>query len=464
VRETARSYVRAHLSETVAQLVRLCSLPSIAARGEGQTETAELVSGLLQAAGFATRLLTVEGAPPAVYGELCGSRPVTLLLYNHYDVQPADPMDQWTSPPFAPTVRDGNLYARGTSDNKGEIVARLAALRAIIDTSGRLPVSVRWIIEGEEEVGSPHFEALAREHAGLLSADCCLWEGAGFDSEDRPEVMLGTKGLLYVQLDVHGVSHDAHSGRAPILPSAAWRLVSALASLRDPDGRVRVPGFCDAVREPTPAQRDALARQTNMERQLLDVYGLDEFVDGLTGVPLRRRQAFSPTSNIAGLLSGYVGEGVKTVLPAHAMAKLDFRLVPDQDPADILAKLRDHLDHEGFRDVEVSHLGSAEPVATPMEEPFVRQVLTASADFNGREPSVYPIVGGTLPLLGALRRHVGVPGLSAATNPSYWASGAHGPDEHIRLADLERAVNFNCALLESLGSAGQAQSPRTSGE
>jgi acetylornithine deacetylase/succinyl-diaminopimelate desuccinylase-like protein len=253
-----------------------------------------------------------------------------------------------------------------------------------------------------------------------------------------------------VQLDVQGTNHDAHSGGAPILPSAAWRLVGALSSLRDPDGTVRIPGFYDAVLTPTPAQVDALAQQTNMEAPMLEAFGLESFVDGLTGLPLRTRQAFSPTSNIAGLLSGYGGEGVKTVLPARAMAKMDFRLVPNQDPDDIAAKLRSHLDAEGYSDVHMTRLGAAEPVVTPMENHFVRRVTAFSSEFSGKAPSVFPLVGGTLPLLGALRRYVGAPGLSAATNPTYWGSGAHAPDEHIRLEDLELAIRFNIALFRSL--------------
>jgi acetylornithine deacetylase/succinyl-diaminopimelate desuccinylase-like protein len=283
-----------------------------------------------------------------------------------------------------------------------------------------------------------------------LRADGCLWEGSGFDPQDRPMITLGTKGLLYVQLEVQGAGIDAHSGAAPILPSAAWRLVQAMATLRTPEGKVRIPGFYDAVRAPTEAQLDALANQTDMEEQLRQAYQVDEFAEGLTGLPLRRSQAFDPTSNIAGLLSGYTGEGVKTVLPARAMAKMDFRLVPDQDPDDILARLRAHLEAEGYGDIQVTQLGGAEPVVTPIEHPFVQRILELSEGFAGKPPSIMPIIGGTLPLLGALRRFVGVPGLAAPGNPFYWASGAHAPNEHVRLSDLSRAVRFNCHMFDAL--------------
>jgi acetylornithine deacetylase/succinyl-diaminopimelate desuccinylase-like protein len=441
----------ADLDGALAMVERLCVQPSVAARGTGLEETASLVEALLAEAGFSTRQLRVDDAPPAVYGEQRGRSPFTVLLYNHYDVQPPDPIELWDSPPFDPTVRGGKLYARGVADNKGEIAARLAAVHALRNVAGALPLNVRWIVEGEEEVGSPHFHSLAGEHADLLRADGCLWEGQGFDTDDRPEIALGAKGVLYVQLDTCGTGRDAHSGAAPILPSAAWRLVRALASIRDLSGRVLVPGFYDAVCPPTTAQLDALSDQTDMEAELRQAYGVEAFVDGLTGLRLRERLAFSPTANIAGLLSGYTGEGTKTVLPALAMAKMDFRLVPDQTPSDVLSKLRAHLDAEGFEDVVVTMLASAEPVATPVDHPFVRLVLSVSRRFAQKPPSISPLMDGTLPLLGALQRYVGVPGLSAPGNPSYWGSGSHAPNEHIRLADLERAISYGIALLSGLG-------------
>lgn len=447
------SYLEANTSEVLSLVQQLCRQPSIAAQDLGLNETAALVQALLDDAGFATQQLQVEGAPPAVYGEQRGTSPFTLLLYNHYDVQPADPLALWDSPPFEPTVRGDKLFARGVSDNKGEIAARLAAIRALRAAYGDLPITIRWIIEGEEEIGSPHFAGLAELYAELMRADGCLWEGSGFDTQDRPELILGTKGMLYVQYEIQGTGIDAHSGSAPILPSAAWQLVQALASLRGPGGRVRIPGFYDAVRAPTEAQVEAMAQQTDMEQQWRQAYQVDEFLDGLSGLPLRERLAFEPTCNIAGLFSGYTEEGVKTVLPAQASAKMDFRLVPDQDPDDILAKLRAHLADEGYGQIRVTKLGGAEPVVTPIEHPFVQRIRTISEAFAGRQPSINPLIGGTLPLLGALRRFVGVPGLSAPGNPIYWGSGAHAPNEHVRLGDLSRAVRFNCYMFEALAGS-----------
>ncbi len=450
ISEPAKAYLAVHADEAQALLGQLCQQPSVAAQNLGIAAMAELIETLLGAAGFATQRLTVAGAPPVIYGELPGRSPYTLLLYNHYDVQPAEPLELWQSPPYEPGIRDGKLYARGAVDNKGEIAARLAAIRALRATYGELPITLRWIIEGEEEIGSPHFAAIAAKYASLLQADGCLWEGANFAEDGRPELNLGTKGLLYVQLEVQSIGSDAHSGRAAILPSAAWQLVQALATLRTPAGQVLIPGFYDAVKQPTQAELDALAQKTGSEEQMMAIYRIEQFIDGLTGIALRERGAFSPTCNIAGLVSGYTGEGVKTVLPAKATAKLDFRLVPDQQPQDILAKLQAHLQAQGYTDIQVTQLGSAEPVVTPIDAPFVQKIAALAETFAGKPASITPIVGGTLPLLGALRRYVGMPGLSAPGNVGYWGSGAHAPNEHIRLSDLERAVRYNCYMFQEL--------------
>jgi len=417
----------------------------------GIAEMANLVENLLGDAGFSTQRLEAEGAPPAIYGELRGSGSYTLLLYNHYDVQPAEPYDLWHSQAFKPTVREGKLYARGSADNKGEIAARLTAIRALRATHGELPITIRWIIEGEEEVGSPHFEDIASKYADLLQADGCLWEGSNFDDIGRPMLSLGTKGLLYVQLDIQEIGSDAHSGNAAILPSAAWRLVQALATLRTPEGRVRIPGFYDTVLPPSPAQLEAIANQTSTEEQMKGIYQVDSFIDGLTGAALLERSSFSPTCNIAGLVSGYTGEGTKTILPAKAMVKIDFRLVPNQEPQDILEKLQAHLKAEGYNDIQVSVFGSAEPVVTPIDSPFVQRITSIAEAYAKKPVSITPILGGTLPLLGALRRHVGLPGLCAPGNVAYWGSAAHAPNEHIRLSDLHRAVRYNCYMFQALG-------------
>jgi acetylornithine deacetylase/succinyl-diaminopimelate desuccinylase-like protein len=435
-------------------LERLCRQPSISTENLALPETANLVQELFEEHGFETRQLQTDGAPPAVWGERSGRSPYTLLLYNHYDVQPVDPLELWDSPPFEPTVRDGNLYARGAADNKGQLATRLTAIRELLDEGGELPIGIRWIVEGEEEIGSPHFEDLARTYASLLQADACLWEGSMGRSDGRPGIGLGVKGVLFVRLDVRLLQTDAHSSLAAIAPSAAWRMVEALAAIRDPDGRVLIPGFYDAVREPTPVELELLADHGDtVEDELRDALGIDRFLDGLTGEPLLERLGFAPTCNVAGIQTGYAGDGLKTVLPAAARACMDFRLVPDQRPDLLATALRSHLDAEGFEDVELTVLGSAEPVKTRLDHPFVRRVTEVAEQFAGRRPAVTPLVAATLPLLSSLERHVGVAGLAAPDNPVYSGCRAHAPNEHVRLADLAPTVEFTRTLLTALGEA-----------
>ncbi|HWZ19732.1 MAG TPA: M20/M25/M40 family metallo-hydrolase [Ktedonobacteraceae bacterium] len=450
--DTALSaYMEAHANDAQLLLEVLCRQPSVVAQNLGIAEMADLIETLLGEIGFQTQRLQTEGAPPAIYAELRGRSDYTILLYNHYDVQPPEPVDLWHTPPFEPTLRDGKLYARGVSDNKAEIASRLTAIRALQAVYGELPITLRWIIEGEEEIGSPHFGAIAQKYSTLLQADGCLWEGSGFDPTLRPQLGLGTKGLLYVQLDIQGTGIDAHSGSAPILPSAAWRLVQALATLRSPEGQIRIPGFYDAVLAPSAAQLSAIIDQPDQDEELREAYKVERFVDNLSGADLRKRLAFTPTCNIAGLVSGYAGEGSKTVLPAKAMAKIDFRLVPEQDPDDILAKLHAHLATAGYSDIRITAFGKADPVVTPIDDPFVKRIATIAESFAGKRPTITPIAGGTLPFLGDLHRYVGVPGLAAPDNPVYWGCGAHAPNEHIRLEDLDRAVRFGCYLFMELG-------------
>jgi acetylornithine deacetylase/succinyl-diaminopimelate desuccinylase-like protein len=429
-----------------------CRFESVAAQNRMMKETADWVENLLKGTGFQTRQLAVEGAPNYVFGTMKGQSDFTLLLYNHYDVQPEAPIQLWNSPPFEVTELDGRLVARGICDNKAELIARICAIRAILAARGQLPINIKWIIEGEEEIGSPHFDAFTKQYGDLLKADGTLWEGGGFNERDQAAMAVGFRGMLYVEYSVEVMNRDAHSGSAHALPSGAWRLVKALASLKDENGRILIPGFYEDVREPTEAEKQAMRDSVDAEQEerLKAMYGIDAFLHHRSGYGLEA-SVFEPTANIAGLLSGYTEAGVKTVLPAKAMAKMDFRLVPDQDPNDILEKLKAHLKVQGFEDVQVKKLSAAEPVVTPLDGAFVQRIKTICREFTDQEPEITALGGGTLPLLGSMKRNVGVLGISTSGNPSYYGSGAHAPNEHIRLRDIPRAIEFNAFLFTQLG-------------
>ena len=455
------AHIEAHSGEYLTRLHRACSQPSISAQGEGIAEMADIVSGMLRDVGFDVELVPTDGAP-VVLGQMAGhcSPPPrrkrgegnqhTLLLYNHYDVQPVDPLDEWTMPPFEPDVRDGLFYARGAADNKGAIVSRVCALEAYLAHRGELPVNVTWVIEGEEEIGSPHLGQFVAQYADLLQGTYgCVWEAGGKNARDRYEIALGCKGLLYVELRAREAARDLHSALAAAVASPVWRLVWALNTLKDPDEHVLIPGFYDDVRPIPAAQRQALAEWDYPEEEARTLYGVDEFLDGLSGDRLKERIIFGPTCNVDGFHAGYGGPGSKTVLPCEASAKLDFRLVPDQDPARVLALLRAHLDDQGFGDIEVIASEGEHPSAGDPAHPFVQAAARTAERVYGHRPALIPMMSGTGPV-HLLCGQFGVPTVTAGVG--YAGSRIHATNEHIRIADFVAGTWYIAALLEELAT------------
>jgi len=442
-------YIEEHLPEALAELQELCKLPSVSAQNSAIPETAKHVAGMLKACGFEAQILPkAEEGKPVVYAFQQGRSDRTLLFYNHYDVQPAEPLELWSSPPFEPTLTGEKLYGRGVCDNKGNIAARLAAINAIRATRGSLPCSVKFCIEGDEEIGSPHMEAFVEEKRHLLAADACIWEGGGVNWEGVPQVSLGVKGLLYVELEATGASHDAHSSYGTVIPNPAWRLVWALSTLKDWDENVLIEGFYDDVRPPTPEEQAAVEAMPEEEEETLRAYGLNSFVRGLRGLPYRMRHIFQPTATLDGLLSGYTGPGPKTVLPARAMAKMDFRLVPNQDPDDILEKLTRHLARHGFGDIDVRCLSGERPARTPITDPFVKVVTEAARQVYGVDPLIVPSIAGTGPLY-PFAVTLGLP--TADCGIGYPDARIHAPDENIRIDDFLKGTKTIAALIERFG-------------
>jgi acetylornithine deacetylase/succinyl-diaminopimelate desuccinylase-like protein len=442
-------HIEEHLEESLADLTRLCELPSISAQGQAIGETAAFVARLLEGAGFRTRILPKPaGSHPVVYGELEGASPKTLVFYNHYDVQPPEPLEQWSSPPFQLTRRDDRLYARGVSDDKGDIISRLAAVRAFQAVQGRVPVNIKFCIEGDEEIGSPHLEPFVLEHRGLLKGDACIWEGASVDWDGAPQLYAGVKGLLYVQLEATGANRDVHSSWGTVVPNPAWRLVWALSALKDTDERILIDGFYDGVLPPTPDEEAALQPLPADEGERLESLGLASFLKGVRGVEYHRRHLFEPTCTIDGLTSGYQGEGAKTVLPATASAKLDFRLVPEQDPEEVLGGLRRHLDQHGFQDVKIVSISGEKPVRTPLDSAFVKLVCGTGEQVYGRPPRLMPNMAGTGPMYSFVR-DLGLP--TAGAGIGYPDSRAHAPDENIRIGDFVLGTKHIAAILDGFG-------------
>jgi len=441
--------IEANLEQSLAELGTLCAQPSISAQNQGMKECADLVRTMLASRGFATRILPGEGHP-VVYAERGGQSPQTLLFYNHYDVQPPEPLELWETPPFVPSRRDGKLFARGVSDDKGHLLCRLAAIDALLELQGDLPCRVKFLIEGEEEIGSVHLPAIIQEHKDLLAADACLWEFGGVDQEDIPLQVAGLRGICYVELSVRTASRDAHSGLGgSIFPNAAWRLTWALTSLKGFDERIRLPGFYDKVVPPTRADLDLLAAVPDPTQTYLREYGLPDFIKAITDPEdLKREEIFSPTCTICGLTSGYQGPGSKTVLPAAASAKVDFRLVPDQDPDDVLQALRSHLDAEGFNDIEITPLGFNKPARTDLQDPFLRMVVETAREAYGAPQRVVPMSGGSgpnHPFLHVLKVPVATAGIG------YPGSQVHAPNENIRVKDFVRGAHHTALIMHTFG-------------
>ncbi len=443
------AYIDQHLHEALDELRAYVALPSVSAQKQAIPETADYVRGLLAEIGATVDVLDKE-APghPALIGELPGESPYTLLLYNHYDVQPPEPLDLWTAPPFE-VRRDGDrLFGRGISDNKGHLISRLLAIRALQHANGgKLPVTVKFLIEGDEEVGSPRLLEFVQQHRERLAADVCLHEGGGVHGAGRPLITLGVKGIVSVGLHMRTAFRDAHSSLAATYPNAAWRLVWALATLKDKDERVLIPGFYDNVLAPTPVEEQFMREVPRDEEETLRRMGMRDFVRGVRGYEYQRRLTFEPTCTINGFGSGYQGPGSKTVLPAEAMAKLDFRLVPDQEPAGVVARLRAHLDAQGFDDVEIRASDGEYPARSDASHPFVDVVRTAAREVYGKEPVTVPNGAGTQPL-HPIMHTLGVPMCSAGIgNPD---GRAHAPDENIRIIDFILGTRHVAAIIQGL--------------
>jgi len=443
------AHIEEHSEEYLSRLKRACAQPSISAQNEGLDEMADLVARMLHNVGFEVELVPAGNAP-VVLGQMEGGGQQTLLFYNHYDVQPVDPLDEWTTPPFEPDVRDGKLYARGCADNKGATVARICALEAYLAHRDRLPVNVVWVVEGEEEIGSPHLSQFVEKHVDLLrGAYGCVWEAGGKNARGKYEISLGCKGMLYVELRAQGGARDLHSALAATVVNPAWRLLWALNTLKGPDGRVHIPGFYDEVLPISDAQRQALARWDYPEEEMLDLYGLEEFLHGLSGDQLKEQLIFGPTCNVDGFHAGYDGPGSKTVLPCKASAKLDFRLVPDQNPRQILDSLCAYLEAEGFDDLEIIYHSGKLPSASDPTHPFVQTSVRAAERTYDHRPTLIPMMSGTGPV-HLLCGQFGVPVTTAGVG--YAGSRGHAPDEHIYIADFFAHAQYIVALLEEFAA------------
>jgi acetylornithine deacetylase/succinyl-diaminopimelate desuccinylase-like protein len=451
VSQKFENYVGANLDNFANEVIRLASQRSVSARNEGVAECSVLVEKMLKEIGATTKVLRLDGVAPLVYGELKSRKGgKTVMFYNHYDVQPEEPLELWKSPPFKPEIREGAIYGRGVSDDKGELVARLKVVESFLKSDGDIPCNVKFCFEGEEETGSVHLGDYVEKYGELFQADAVIWEYGTVDAKGTPRVTLGVKGMIYVEFVVRALSMDAHSSLAAVLPSAPWRMVRLLNLLKDENERILVPGWYDGVAS---LAEDELAVLQDMPfdgAEYKEPYGAEKFLGDMSDDLAKKALIQRPTGNIAGIWAGYTGPGSKTVLPKEIHAKMDFRLVPEQDPEDLWKKLRKYLDDKGFADVEMK-LESMEPAArTSYKHPFAQSAIRAAEKTYGRKPVVELGSPGTGPLYLFTRKYK-MPSVDIGVSATDGA--IHAPNENLKLENLRKGMLWIAETMETYASS-----------
>jgi acetylornithine deacetylase/succinyl-diaminopimelate desuccinylase-like protein len=449
------SYLAANKARFDDEFFELLRIPSISALPEHAGDVkraAEWVAKRLRAAGVEGVEVMSTGGHPVVYGEwLHAPGKPTVLLYGHFDVQPVDPLQLWTSPPFEPTVRDGRVYARGASDMKGSLLTTIISVESLLETEGQLPVNVKFFIEGQEEIGSPQVPTFLAANRAKFACDFAVSADGGQHGDDEPSLMVGTRGLAGLELEVRGPKSDLHSGMyGGAVHNPIHALVALLASMRGNDGRVLVEGFYDDVAMLTPEDRARIAAVPFDEVGVKREFGIDAFFGEPDYTPVECTWA-RPTLELNGIWGGFQGKGSKTVLPSEAHAKITCRLVPNQNPDKILEQLRTHVERQKLPGVTVtiSHLaGEAKPYLVPADHPANQAIRDVLLQLYGREP-YHERSGGTIPVTGLFLDTLGAytVGLGFGLDDE----GIHAPNEFTRLHNYHRGQKAYCLLLERLG-------------
>lgn len=444
-------WVDEHRDECVEELRRIIMQPSIAAQGIGVKECANLLVDTMTPLGIEARTMSA-GGQPFVFGHLRSkSGKKTLVVYTHYDVQPPEPLEEWDYEPFAATVVGDKIIGRGATDAKGNLMSHLMAVKAYREVFGDVPINLKYVFDGEEEIGSPTIERFVDENMEMLRADAGLSTDGGFEASNRPRVKFGSSGLLYLEITATGSTQgDLHSARARLVESAAWKAVWIAASMKDRDENILIEGFYDSVTGPTAEERKLLeALGWNQKKQLAEL-GVEKFLTGVTGVDAIQRLLYTPTCNISGLGTGYTGPGSKTVLPSKAVLKIDFRLVPRQDPKDILEKVKLHISSLGFEGIEVKMLGCIPPSYSPLESDLSRAVIEASNAVYPQGPAVMPRGDASGKSGVWLAGKLGVPGASTSVGPPNWKG--HAPNEFMIIDYFLNGIKYVATIYAKYAS------------
>jgi acetylornithine deacetylase/succinyl-diaminopimelate desuccinylase-like protein len=452
------NYYQEHRAAFLEGLKAFLRIPSISTLPEHKADirrAAEFVAEELRRAGLAQVELIEGPGHPLVYGEWTGApgKP-TLLVYGHYDVQPPDPLEEWRSPPFEPVVRGEDIFARGASDDKGQTYILIKAVEGLLKTRGELPVNVKFLIEGEEEVGGGHIEQYVASRPPRLRADAALICDTEMFAAGLPTLCVGLRGIVYAEVEVQGASHDLHSGvYGGAAPNPIQAVAEILCALKDREGRIQIPGFYDRVQPPSPKEREAWARLPFDEAEYREKeVGAPELV-GEPGVPVLERLWARPTLEVHGIRGGFTGEGAKTVIPARAVAKISMRLVPEQRPEEAFEQLRRAVEAARPRGVtvQVRWIHGAAPSRVDPESPFLRAAAEALEEVFGGK-TVYVRSGGSIPIVGLFDRHLGIP--SVLMGFGLPDDNLHAPNEKFHLPNFYRGIETVARYLEILGRWG----------
>jgi acetylornithine deacetylase/succinyl-diaminopimelate desuccinylase-like protein len=449
--EAVYNYVDSQADRFVDELRAFVRVPSRTGFLDELRIGAEYVSNLGRAAGWSAEVIDVDDLAQIVLLERPAppGRP-TLLLYSHYDVISPEPISEWTYPPFSAEMVDGKIYGRGSTDAKANVLALIKGFESLVAVRGEAPCGVKLILEGEEERGSGNLPTFVDGWRDRLTADAALSFDGGIDASGVPKIGLGTSGMLYVELEVRGAKKELHSGGARLYLNPAWRLTWALASIKGPDERVLIDGFYDDLVPPTDLDRTLMAAMPwNDERQLAEA-GLPGFLTGVRGLDAVERLLFQPGLAICGLVSGFSGEGPKAVIPNRALAKLEFRIVPNQTPEGVLDQMRRHLNKHGFEDVEIRTISTVETAKTSGDASIVTAALESARALYG-EPMLKPteeFAGRQGAWLGT---RLGIPGVQTGVGPPGFRG--HATDEFVTVEHYVKGIKFAAGILDRFGAS-----------
>ena len=446
-----QKYVDSNMKNLISDLQTLIRQPSVSAKQEGIEECARLVKKILSKSGIHSEILRMKkGVAPIVYGEIKSKKKnsKTLLFYNHYDVQPAEPFDLWEYPPFEGKLKGNKIFGRGATDDKGELITRIKAVEAFLKTKGDVPCNIKFVIEGEEEIGSPHIDQYLKKHKKKFSCNGVIWEFGYVDSTNTPIVGLGMKGLLFVELSLIESIRDAHSSLAVLIKNPAWRLIEAVKTLRDSNGKILIKDWYKEVEPFSKKEIEIIAKEPFDEKVFKKEFGVKSFVANKKGIEAKKALVGGPTCNIAGFVSGYIGEGAKTVLPGQALVKLDFRLVPKMNPKKQVQRLKRHLQSQGFSDIKLKIFHGEAAARTNPFNPFVSVVNEAAIETFGK--SILNVSNpGTGPMYSFVK-YLSAPCISIGS--TYMFSRIHSPNEFARVDLLKKTTKCMCSIMEKFGN------------